>query len=142
MLGVLYSVVAGFFITLQGVFSTRLGDKIGPLETTLVVHFVGLIAAIIAVYFIGEGNLKKVTDVNKLYLIGGVFGVIIIYSVVRSFSMLGPAYAVSILLFTQLLVGLAIDTFGLFGTDKIQLVATKPIGILIMLVGIIVFQMK
>ncbi len=56
--------------------------------------------------------------------------------------MLGPTYAISILLVTQLLVGLAIDTFGFFGTEKIQLALTKPIGIVIMLVGIVIFQMK
>lgn len=142
MLGAIYSILAGFFITVQGVFNTRLGDKIGTLETTLVVHVVGLVTAIIAVYLFGEGNLKRITEVKKLYLVGGACGVIIIYSIVRSFTMLGPTYAISILLVTQLLVGLAIDTFGFFGTEKIQLALTKPIGIVIMLVGIVIFQMK
>lgn len=142
MLGVLYAIIAGLFITLQSVFNARVGEKVGSLETTLVVHFIGLITAIIAVYFMGEGNLRRINEVNKLYLIGGAFGVIIIYSAVRSFSILGPTYAISILLISQLLVGLVIDTLGLFGTTKIQLFATKPIGILIMLIGIWIFQIK
>lgn len=113
MLGVLYSILAGFFITLQGVFNTRLSEKIGNIETTLVVHVIGLITAIIAVHFLGVGNFKRIGEVNKLYLLGGAFGVIIIYSAVRSFSILGPTFAISILLIAQLLVGLAIDVFGL-----------------------------
>jgi len=142
MLGIIYSILAGFFITIQSAFNTRVGDKVGSLETTLVVHVVGLITAIIAVYFMGEGNLKRINEVNKLYLLGGAFGVIIIYSVVRAFTLLGPTYAISILLISQLLVGLAIDSFGLFGAEKIQLALTKPLGIVIMLVGIIIFQIK
>jgi transporter family-2 protein len=142
MLGVIYAIIAGFFVTIQSVFNTRLGEKIGSLETTLIVHVVGLMTAIIAVYLVGDGNLKRIDEVNKLYLLGGAFGVIIIYSAVKSFSLLGPTYAISVLLVSQLLVGLAIDTLGLFGTDKIQLAISKPIGILIMLAGILVFQMK
>lgn len=142
MLGIIYSILAGFFITVQGVFNTRVGDKIGTLETTVVVHMVGLVTALLAVYLWGEGSFKKIGEVNKLYLVGGMFGVIIIYSIMISFTLLGPTYAISILLITQLLVGLAIDAFGLFGTEKIQLAITKPIGILIMLAGIIVFQLK
>jgi transporter family-2 protein len=142
MLGVIYAIVAGFFVTIQSVFNTRLGEKIGSLETTLIVHVVGLMTAIIAVYLVGDGNLRRIDEVNKLYLLGGAFGVIIIYSAVKSFSILGPTYAISVLLVSQLLVGLAIDTLGLFGTDKIELAISKPIGILIMLAGILVFQMK
>ena len=142
MLGVIYAIIAGFFVTIQSVFNTRLGEKIGSIETTLIVHVVGLITAVIAVYLLGNGNLKRIDEVNKLYLLGGAFGVIIIYSAVKSFSILGPTYAISVLLVSQLLVGLAIDTLGLFGTDKIELAISKPIGILIMLAGILVFQMK
>lgn len=142
MVGVLYAIIAGIFVTLQSVFNTRVGDKVGSLETTLVVHVIGLITAMIAVYFMGDGNLKRINEVNKLYLLGGAFGVIIIYSAVRSFSMLGPTYAISVLLISQLLLGLVIDTLGLFGTPKIQLLATKPIGIIIMLIGILIFQIK
>lgn len=142
MLGIIYSMLAGFFITVQGVFNTRVGEKIGILETTAFVHVIGLASAILASYLWGQGSFKRLGEVNKLYLIGGMFGVIIVYSIMSSFTLLGPTFAISILLVTQLLVGLAIDTLGLFGTEKIALVITKPIGILIMLAGIFVFQLK
>lgn len=38
MLVVIYSLLAGIFITLQGVFNTRVSDKIGLWETTTIVH--------------------------------------------------------------------------------------------------------
>lgn len=59
MLGIIYSILAGFFITVQGVFNTRVGDKIGTLETTVVVHMVGLVTALLAVYLWGEGSFKN-----------------------------------------------------------------------------------
>lgn len=142
MFGILYSVLAGIFITIQGVFNTRVGDKIGLWETAMVVHAVGLVVAVIVMNLWGDGNLKKIESVNKMYLLGGAFGVIIIFSVIKGFTLLGPSYSIPILLITQLLVGTVIDTFGLFGNEQIKMSITKPIGILVMMAGIIVFKLK
>ena len=80
--------------------------------------------------------------VSKHYLLGGAFGVIIIFSVVKGFTLLGPSYSIAILLITQLIVGTVIDTFGLFGNSQMKFYLTKPIGILVMIVGIIIFKLK
>jgi transporter family-2 protein len=142
MLGILYSVLAGIFVSLQSVFNTRLSDKIGLFETTTVVHAVGFGVALITMLIWGNGSLKRINEVNKLYLLGGAFGVIIVYSVMRGMSLLGTAYAIEIQLVAQLIVATIIDTFGLFGVPQIKFDVTKPLGILLMIAGIIVFKLK
>jgi transporter family-2 protein len=142
MIGTIFSILAGIFIALQSVFNTRVSEKIGLLETTTVVHAIGLITAIIALIFFGTGDYKKLHDVNKLYLLGGAFGVIIIISVIKGISLLGASFAVSLMLITQLIMATLIDIFGLFGTKQIKLDITKPIGIILMIIGIIVFKIK
>lgn len=142
MLGILYSVLAGIFVSLQGVFNTRVSDKIGLFETTAVVHAVGLIVAVVTTLVLGDGSIKKLQEVNKLYLLGGAFGVVIVYSVIKGISLLGATFSVAIMLIIQLIVATTIDLFGLFGSQQIKFDFTKPLGILIMIAGIIVFKLR
>lgn len=74
-----------------------------------------------------NGNLKTLEVVNKFYLLGGVFGVMIVYSVIKGICLLGDTM---------------IDTFRLFGNSQIKFDFIKPLGILVMRVGIIIFKLK
>ncbi|PHS36328.1 MAG: hypothetical protein COA82_01760 [Alkaliphilus sp.] len=142
MLGVLFAIIGGFFMSIQSSFNTRVGESVGTIEATVVVHVVGLLAAIAATMVIGTGNIMKVTEVNKLYLVGGAFGVIIVYSVIKSISALGVAQAVMLIVVAQLLLAYIIDLLGLFGMDKVPFSLTKIAGLLIVLLGIFVFSRK
>lgn len=142
MIGIIYSICAGIFISLQGVFNTRVSDKVGLWETTTIVHFIGFSCALIITIIWGNGNLKKLGQVNKFYLLGGIFGVVIVYSVIKSISLLGATFSAAILIITQLMLSTIIDTFGLFQTPKISFHFTKPLGIIIMILGVIIFKLK
>jgi transporter family-2 protein len=142
MLGALFSLLAGVLISLQSIFNTRAGDKIGLWETATFVHATGFIFALAIMLMFGNGSLKKLGEVDKLYLLGGIFGVIIIFSVIKGISLLGVTFSVSILLITQLIAATIIDTFGLFGSPQIKFDFTKPLGVFIMIIGIIIFKLK
>ncbi|WP_350343614.1 DMT family transporter [Proteinivorax tanatarense] len=142
MLGIIYSILAGVFISVQSAFNANVSAKIGGAETTAIVHGVGFLASLILVFFLKGGDITKIGDVNKIYLLGGVLGVGIVFSAMKGVSLLGAAFSISILLVAQLLVAVAIDTFGLFGMEKIPLSFNKPVGLLIMIAGVLVFQSK
>lgn len=142
MIGVFYSILAGTIIAAQNVFSTRISEKVGMWETTAVVHLIGLVFAIIMAYILGDGSYSSVSDVNKLYLFAGAIGVIIIFSVMMGVSRLGASFSISLMVISQLSFAVIIDTFGLFETDKIPFDFTKLMGIVIMVIGIIVFKWK
>lgn len=141
-IGIFYSLLAGMVVALQNVFSTRVGDKIGMWETTFVVHLIGFIFALIMVVIVGNGNLKNISEVNKIYLLGGVLGVFIIFSVTNSITALGASLTMSLMVISQLIFATVIDTFGLFGTEKIPFDFTKLMGLIIMIVGVVVFKSK
>ncbi len=142
MLGIIMSMVAGVSMSLQGVFNTRLGEKIGIWETNLLVQFIGAILTFIVFFFFGKGNMKNLKDTNKLYLMGGVLGVIIIYTVMTGIRSLGATCSIGIILVAQLTAAALIDAFGLFDTTRISFGFTKIVGIVIMVVGIIIFKWK
>ncbi len=141
-LGFILAALAGILISIQGALNSNINMKIGNLETVVVAHFLGLIAALIAVMLFGRGDFKKIAEVNPFYLIAGPLGVIIVYGFIESISLLGAAVAVGIILISQLSVAVLIDTFGLFGLPKVKFDITKVVGIVLMLIGIIVFRWK
>ncbi len=142
LIGILFSLLAGIFISLQGVFNSRVSDKIGIWETTTFIHATGFIFALIITLIWGTGTFRKINEVNKIYLIGGILGVIIVFSVMKAISLLGVTFSISLLLISQILVSAIIDTFGLFGSPKIKFDFTKPLGVLLMIFGIIIFKLK
>ena len=142
MFGVICSILAGLFMSLQGVFNTRVSEKIGSWETNTIVQGSGLALTLIILFFAGNGNIKKVTEVNKLYLLGGFIGVFIIFTVMAGIKSLGPTCSIVIILIAQLLSASVIDIFGLFDTKPLCFHFSKIIGIVVMIAGIIIFKFK
>ncbi|MBU3181398.1 DMT family transporter [Clostridium psychrophilum] len=127
-------------MSLQGVFNTRVSEKIGLWETNVFVQGTGLILTFIILLIAGNGNFKAIKEVNKLYLLGGALGAIIIFSVMLGISNMGPTCSISIILVAQLLAAGIIDSFGMFGAQQIKFALSKFVGLGIMVVGIIVFK--
>lgn len=141
-MGIIYSILAGIFMSIQGVFNTRLGEKIGIWETNVLVQGIGLLLTLFVFMFFRDGNLKNIKSANKLYLLGGVLGVFIIFTVMKGIKSLGPTYSIATILVAQLTAAGIIDAFGLFDSAKIHFGLTKIIGVILMIGGIIIFKWK
>lgn len=142
MIGIIISIIAGAAMSFQGIFNTRVSDKIGIWETNAVVQGIAFILTVIVSIFYGDGSLKNLKDVNKLYLLGGVLGVVITFTVIKGIKLLGPTCSISTILISQLTVAALIDAFGLFGCDQIRFGVGKIIGIAVMIAGILIFKYK
>ena len=129
-------------MSIQGVFNTRVSEKIGLWETNVFVQGTGLILTLIILLIAGNGHFKAIKEVNKLYLLGGVLGAIIIFSVMQGITNMGPTYSIATILVAQLLAAGIIDSFGMFGAEQIKFTLSKFIGVGIMIVGIIIFKWK
>lgn len=141
MVGILLALLAGLLMSVQGVFNTRVMDSSNMWATNSWVHLSAFAASISIWFFAGKENLLSVFSVsNKLYLFGGIIGAFITFTVIKSISSLGPAYATMLILIAQLVISCAIEFFGLFGTEKICFGWSKMIGVALMIAGIVVFE--
>lgn len=129
-------------MSIQGVFNTRVQEKLGIWEATTIVQGTGFLITLVLLYFLGNGNFRAIKDVNKLYLLGGLIGVIITWSVIKSVGTLGPAVGISTILIAQLLAAGLISKFGLFGSEKIPFGLKEMLGIAIMIIGVVIFKWK
>lgn len=142
MLSIIYAIISGISMTLQGVFNTRLGEKVGTWETNVIVQGTALILTLIILMFFGKGNFRAIKEVNKLYLLGGILGVIIIFTVMKSIGSMGATLGIGIILIAQLASAGIVDAFGLFGTERISFGFREFLGMGIMIIGIIIFKWR
>lgn len=142
MMGIIFSIIAGAAMSFQGVINTRLGEKIGLYEANAYVQGTAFILAIIAMLMLGKGNIREILSADKIYLTGGILGLIITITVMLGIKDLSPLISISIILISQLTVAAVIDAFGLLGTEKVAIGFTKIIGFVLMVAGVVLFKIK
>ena len=142
MLGFIMSAIAGAAMSIQGVMNTRLSEKIGLYESNVFVQGTAFVLSIIAMLILGKGSFRSIMEVDKLYLFGGVLGIVITITVMLGIGKLSPTVAISTILISQLLVAAVIDAFGWMGSQRVPFDWTKYVGIALMIAGVIVFKIR
>lgn len=140
MVGMIMSLISGALMSVQGVFNTRVTEGAGVWLTNAIVQGTAFIVCMIALWITKDGNWAGLAGVNKLYLLGGVIGAGITYTVIHGISALGPAYAIMLILISQMIVAYLIELLGWFGAESSGFDWFKLIGVGLMIGGIIVFQ--
>lgn len=138
--GIIFSIIAGMAMSVQGVMNTRLGEGIGNMEANAFVQGTAFALALAVLLFYRQGSFSELASVNKLYWLGGVLGIVITLTVMLGIKSLGTTLAISVILISQLLVAALIDAFGLFGSEKIVFGWSKYLGLALMTGGMIVFK--
>ena len=141
-ISIITALISGILMSVQGVFNTRVTEKSGLWFTSSIVHLVAFVCCLGILFFVRDANVEGLKAVNKWYLLGGVLGAGITYTVIVSISKLGPSYAIMLILIAQMASAYLIELLGWFGTEKSHFMWTKLVGFLIMVGGIIVFQWK
>lgn len=140
MLGTISSIISGMAMSIQGVFNTRLGEKIGFSETNAVVQGIAFSITLAIALLTGSGNIHNIKSCRKIYLLGGVLGVIITFTVMYGIKTLGPTHSVATILVSQLIMAFLIDLLGLFGSNKIKFNLHELVGIIMLISGIIILK--
>ena len=140
MLGIIMSIIAGAAMSFQGVINTRLSEKIGLYESNVFAQATALVLGLLAMWILGKGDFTQITQVNKVYWLGGILGTVIVITVMLAIGNLCPTRAIAIILIAQLLVAAVIDAFGWLGTEKHPFTMTKWVGLALMIAGVIAFK--
>lgn len=142
MSGIIFSIIAGAAMSIQGVMNTRLSDKIGLYESNAFVQGTAFVLSLIAVWIMGKGSFREIANVNKLYLFGGVLGLVITVTVMLGIGKLSPTVAISVILISQLFVAALIDAFGIMDSEKVAFGWNKFVGMALMIGGVLLFKWK
>ncbi|OAT82948.1 DMT family transporter [Desulfotomaculum copahuensis] len=137
LLALLIAALSGVTMAVQGSLDAALGKVIGLLETTFIVHLVGLVLAALLLFGcrLGDGQLARYAQAPWYTYLGGVLGVLIIYAVVRSIPKVGVAPATTAIILGQVFTASLIDHLGLFGMEKLPFNWLRLLGTLLMAGG-------
>lgn len=136
-IAIILAIICGICAGIQPPINAGLGKVINSKNATLV----SLAGSIILILFIvlTTGNIKdvtKITSVSPLYWIGGIFGVIVIFTSLTVIPVLGATATYSVIVSFQLVVGAVINQFGLFGVTRSPITLTKVLGIGFLILGV------
>ena len=138
--GIIFSIIAGMSMSIQGVMNTRLGEGIGNMEANAFVQGTAFALALIVLLFYRQGSFTELGQVNKLYWLGGLLGLVITLTVMLGIKSLGTTLAISIILISQLLIAAVIDAFGLMGSEKVAFGWSKYVGLALMTGGMLLVK--
>ncbi len=143
MIGVIIALASGALMSVQGVFNTQVTKTTGMWVSNGWVQFTALLVCVGAWLVTGRDSLASIAKVEPKYLLlGGVIGAGITWTVIKSIGILGPAKAALLIVIAQLAVSYLIEIFGMFGVDKEPFVWRKIIGLVMAVLGIVIFQWK
>jgi bacterial/archaeal transporter family-2 protein len=140
LIGLLFAILAGILVGLQNIFNTRVNDHAGTWSTTALVLGLGFLASMtLGVVFEGT-ELFVLKNMETWFWFSGLIGVGVVVCLVQGTLLLGPTFAISIVLTSQLGSALMWDSLGLFGLEKIPFTSQQLIGVLVIIGGVIVFK--
>ncbi|WP_131933567.1 DMT family transporter [Bacillus thuringiensis] len=141
MKGVVFAILAGVFITLQGTFNAKLSSHIGIWSTSIITHLIGVLIATTVFLLKKEEKAAALKDVKKIYLVAGALGGLIICAETIAIHSMGVTLTAGTLMVAQLLTATLIEMKGLFQIKKIQMERYHIVGTIVMIIGIVVFNM-
>ncbi|NIZ58372.1 DMT family transporter, partial [Staphylococcus aureus] len=139
--------IFGFFPPIQTTINSALASHThSPAFASLVSFTIGSIALLILTAIFNRSlKLKtshlKFGKLKPIYFTGGILGMAFVTANIILMPHMGAALTTLIGMFGQILMGILIDHFGLFGSPKIAMTSRKTIGLLCILTGIILLRL-
>ncbi len=129
--------LAGATMALQGTFNAALGKAIGIWPSTLLVHVIGSVTALIIMVLcrVTWINAEQLGQVPWYAFLGGILNVLIIYALVRTIPQVGVGNATTAIVVAQILTALLVDGLGLFGMKKYEFHYLDLLGVALLAIG-------
>lgn len=141
MIGFFIALLSGSLMSIQGVFNTQVTKTTGVWVSNGWVQLSAFAVCFAVWLFTGRDSVAVIAKVEPKYmLLGGVIGAFITWTVIKSIDALGPAKSALLIVIAQLAVSYLIELFGLFGMEREPFDWRKLGGLVLAVVGIVIFQ--
>lgn len=138
--GLLLAMIAGSFVGLQNIFNSKVQARAGMWVTNALVLGLGFLASLIFGLLMEGKSMFALSDARPWYWFSGLLGIGVVTCTVQGIRRLGPTYAVSIALASQLACALVMDSLGLFGLRQVPFTPKQLLGVLVIVIGMLLFK--
>ncbi|HXY81672.1 MAG TPA: DMT family transporter [Gaiellaceae bacterium] len=131
------AVAAGLAGSVQIAVMSRLGERVGVTEALAVATALTAALALVALLIARRSvaGFERSLHVPWWMLSGSVLSLLIVFTITYAGPRIGTTATVGILIAGQLVMGAAIDRWGLFGSRQIALHWPRVLGILLLAGG-------
>jgi bacterial/archaeal transporter family-2 protein len=131
------TVLAGLAGSIQVAVMGRFGGRIGVIEALTFATGIQLALSlvILLVARTGLGGLAGGFRAPAWMWLGGVMGLTVVFTITFAQPRIGATATIGILIAGQLVMGLLIDRFGLFGVEQISISPVRLAGVVLLGIG-------
>lgn len=140
IVGLILALVAGALVGLQNIFNSKVNEHTGSWASTTLVLGMGFLASLTMGLIVEGGNVFNLHNMQLWYWFSGLIGVGVVICILNGIKLLGPTYAISIVLTSQLSFALLWDSLGWFGLEQVPFTFRQLLGVLVIAGGIIVYK--
>ncbi len=126
--------VGGIAVAIQAAMAGIITDKLGVLENALVVFGGGFLVALVLILINQGGKIRDWNTLPWYVFLAGPLGIVIITSIGFSIPRIGLASTLTLIVVSQLVIGVAFDHFGWLAAIR-PLDLNRVIGILLLFIG-------
>jgi transporter family-2 protein len=131
---------AGIASALQAATNSALTAR-SSLVTALVVNVAGTLLGAAALLLVpGTRAVVPAAGTPWALYAGGLYGLVIIAGLAFAFPRLGSAWSIALFVLGQSATALALDHYGLFGTARESLSATRIAGLGLVVAGVLLLR--
>jgi len=117
ILTVLIGILGGLAVGVQGPIVSQMSQRIGTMAGSFVVHVSGAILSGALLLALGGERIGNWRGLSWYMFLSGSFGVILYLTINQTMPRLGATTALALIIIGQLVMGIIIDQFGLFGVS-------------------------
>lgn len=125
----------GIAVAMQPSINSRLAQKVGIIESSCISFSVGTLALFLVVLVSGRGSLRGIAGASWWELTGGLLGAYFVTMTILAVPRIGTTATMAATITAQLVTGLLLDHFGLFGFREIPLDVKRTVGVALLIAG-------
>ena len=115
---VLAGILGGIAVGIQSPIAGSMSQRIGGTASSFIVHVSGAVLSGMLLLLRGGEQIRNWRSLSWCMLASGAFGLILYLTLSQTLPRLGATTAIALIIIGQLVVGMLIDQFGLFGVEQ------------------------
>ncbi|UOQ92234.1 DMT family transporter [Halobacillus shinanisalinarum] len=135
----LLSIIGGAVLALQAGVNGELGKRMGTIEAAFVAYSAGTLVLLLGTLIFGKGSVGLLFSFQSWKWFIGILGALYIFIMVVAIPKIGAANAIIAAILGQLVIGMVIDHFGLFGVKTLPINLYRIAGIVLMFISLLLF---
>lgn len=142
MWNIVFGIALGSILPIQTTINGRLKKATGsPFRASQISAAITFLVLVLVLVFTGEGFRIPIHEMMRQPVwiwMGGICGAVILIGSITVFLRLGAVQAAILPVAGQILMGMIIDSFGLFHSEKNELTLLRVIGAVLVFTGLII----